>query len=102
MARKINPTSIVKKIVKEHYDFRWSYNDKRKDGTRRLKFMHNGWRYPAEEKIEMFKNIKKALSKTELTINSVMWKEGHCQRGDYEYFEVIIPIVVCTACEHAV
>jgi len=65
-----------------------TYADKRTDGTKRIKYMRNGWD-PGKIKQKIESAIKAAVSKYD-NIVKMGWGEGESFRGSYPYFYIVV------------
>lgn len=82
---------IVKHISNQlGWDIWFTYSDKRKDGTRRLKYMRNGWEPPAKMKDGILAKAKSTLSKYS-NVQDIGWAIGDRPGyGSYDYFYVVV------------
>jgi len=65
-----------------------TYADKRADGTKRIKYMRNGWD-PGKIKQKIESAIKAKVSKYD-NIVKMGWSEGDSFRGSYPYFYIVV------------
>lgn len=65
-----------------------TYADKRADGTKRIKYMRNGWD-PGKIKQKIESAIKDKVSKYD-NIIKMGWGEGDSFRGSYPYFYIVV------------
>jgi hypothetical protein len=91
----MNKTTQIREAMKHTgYGFWAVYNDKRKDGTRRIKFMRNGWRYNDNFKKKVEQKAVK-LMKDMKFIKRMGWSIGERQgygydrHHRYDYFFVV-------------
>jgi hypothetical protein len=81
----------VRSIVEASgYEYWFSYNDKRKDGTRRIKFMRNGWDMGKTARDAFQWRINKDLIAWDVPFKSAGWIKATGGRGPYDAFVVVI------------
>jgi hypothetical protein len=86
----VNKTTQIRQTVKNVWEFWFMYNDKRQDGTRRLKFMRNG--APITEKSQrVIENaVNRKLLAKGVDVISVQWNVGFKpDYGVYNYLEIV-------------
>lgn len=81
----------VRQVVKPLYDYWASYNDIRKDGTRRLKFRKNGHRLAPSEYDKLVVDIKQRLVDNGVDFLSVYYGISFAFWGSYLYLVVVVP-----------
>ena len=82
---------LVRAVAKnEGWDIWSTYSDKRKDGTRRLKYMRNGWE-PSNSITSAIESTIKARIRKYDNVVEMGWAEGmDPMRGSYPYFYVVV------------
>ncbi len=82
--------SLVRAVAKSGGWEVWeTFSDKRKDGTRRLKYMRNGWDPGDRIKDGIESAIKSKVSKYDNVVE-MGWDYGDSFRGSYPYFYVVV------------
>lgn len=82
--------NLVRAVAKnEGWEVWETFSDKKKDGTRRIKYMRNGWEpgKPILNAIES--SVKAKVSKYDNVVN-MGWDYGDSFRGSYPYFYVVV------------
>lgn len=86
----VNKTSQIRKTVRKTWHFWSMYNDKRKDGTRRLKFMRNGAPITQKSQQTIQFAVERNLQAQNIAVVSVQWNVGEKMGyGIYDYLEVV-------------
>lgn len=81
----------IREIIKKHYDYWSTYNDVRKNGTRRIKCMTNGEQHPQEFWDKKEKAILADLNASNIPFISAGFQDGERYGyGDYKYFAVVV------------
>lgn len=84
-------TKQVRAILAKHYESWVTYNDICADKKRRrIKVMQNGYIYPAQQYTDWEVAIKKDLVEAGIWHEKAGFKVGHCWRGAYVYYSVVI------------
>lgn len=83
--------NLVRVVAKNQGWGVWSiYSDKRGDGTRRLKYMRNGWE-PGKSILSAIKSTVKAKISKYDNVVDIGWAEGmDPMRGSYPYFYIVL------------
>jgi hypothetical protein len=85
-----NKTTQIRKTVKNVWEFWSMYNDKRNNGTRRLKFMRNGATITQMSQQVIQFAVKRDLQAQGIAVVSVQWNVGERMGyGVYDYLEIV-------------
>lgn len=69
-----------------------TYNDKRKDGSRRLSYARNGWPVPATIKAAILKEVAGIVDQHEMKGATVYWWDAHRPGyGSYDKLCINVP-----------
>lgn len=66
------------------WDVFQTFNDKHKDGSRRVSYMRNGWRLPTEMKLKILVGAQEIVKKHNVN-GTVYWRES--ERMGYGYYD---------------
>lgn len=74
---------LIRKAVKEAgYDYWFTFNDKNKDGTRRIKCMRNGYDFGVEQYNKWLDAIKQSLKDQQVEYSYIGFDWCDAERGD--------------------
>jgi hypothetical protein len=85
-----NLNDLVRAVAKnEGWEVWDTYSDKRKDGTRRIKYMRNGW-VPGKPILNAIESSVKAKVSKYDNVVKMGWDYGDSDRGSYIYFYIVV------------